>query len=79
MFVERIPNRNSPPAILIRESSRENGKVKRRTRASLSKLPPHAIEAIRLVLKGAQVVADPGQALVIRRALPHVHVQAVRS
>ena len=77
VFVERIPNRNSPPAVLIRESWRENGKVKRRTLANLSKLPPHMIEAIRLVLKGAQVVADPGQAFVIRRALPHGHVQAV--
>ena len=77
VFVERIPNRNSPPAVLIRESWRENGKVKRRTLANLSKLPPHTIEAIRLVLKGAQVVADPGQAFEIRRALPHGHVQAV--
>ena len=77
VFVERIPNRNSPPAILIRESWRENGKIKRRTLANLSKLPPHTIESIRLLLKGAQVVADTRQAFVIERALPHGHVQAV--
>ena len=77
IFVERIPNRSSPPAILIRQSWRENGKIRRRTLANLSKLPPHVIEAVRLLLKGAQVVADPRQAFVIRRALPHGHVRAV--
>ena len=35
MFIARIPNRNSPPAILLRESYRENGKVKTRTLANL--------------------------------------------
>ena len=77
VYVERIPNRDSPPAFLIRQSWRENGKIKRRTLANLSKLPPHTIEAIRLVLKGAQVVADPQKAFVIERALPHGHVQAL--
>ena len=52
MFVATIPNRNSPPAILVRQGYREDGKVKTRTLANLSKLPPEAIEAVRRALKG---------------------------
>jgi transposase len=56
MYIERVPNRNSPPAILLRESYRENGKVRKRTLANLSKLPARVIEQMRLVLNGhAQV------------------------
>ena len=47
MYVATIPNRSSPPAILVREGYREDGKVKNRTLANLSKLPPEAIEAVR--------------------------------
>ena len=77
IYVERIPNRSSPPAILLRQSRREEGKVKRTTLANLSRLPPRLIEDIRLLLKGAQLVADPAQAFTIRRSLPHGHVLAV--
>ena len=77
VYVEQIPNRNSPPAILIRESRREGGKIKRRTLANVSQLPPGVIEGIRQLLKGGLVVADPGEAFLIRRALPHGHVCAV--
>ena len=56
MFIARVPNRNSPPAFLLRESYRENGKVKTRTLANLSKLPPSAIEALKRSLKGEQLV-----------------------
>ena len=77
LYVESIPNRNSRPAILLRESRRESGKVKRRTLANLSRMPPYLVEAIRLVLKGGRVVADPGEAFVIHRALCHGHVCAV--
>ena len=59
LYVESIPNRNSRPAILLRESRRESGKIKRRTLANLSRLPPYLVEAIRLVLKGGRVVAEP--------------------
>ena len=52
MYVETIKNRNSPPAILVRESFRQNGKVRKRTLANLSKLPPGAIEALRRYFKG---------------------------
>ena len=77
LYVESIPNRSSPPAILLRESRQKDGKVKRRTLANLSKLPPHVVEAIRQVLKGAQVMTDPEQAFVLHRSLPHGHVCAV--
>jgi hypothetical protein len=52
MYVAEIPNRSSPPAILIRESFRENGKVKNRTIANISSWPPQRIEALRLLLRG---------------------------
>jgi len=57
MYIATIPNRSSPPAILLREGFREGGKVKNRTLANLSKLPPEAIEAIRRVLKGEHLVS----------------------
>ena len=56
MFIARIPNRNSPPAILLRESYRENGKVKTRTLANLSKLPASAIDVLKRSLKGQSLV-----------------------
>ena len=55
MYIAKIPNRNSPPAMLLRESYREDGRVKNRTLANLSKLPRPAIEALRRVLKGGAV------------------------
>ncbi len=57
MYIEIIPNRNSPPAVLLREGWREGKKVKKRTVANLSKLPMEQIEAIRRVLKGENFVA----------------------
>ena len=77
LYVERIPNRNSPPAILLRESQRIDGKVRRRTLANLSKLPPELVASIRLVLKGGRVFNTPELAFAIRRALPHGHVHAI--
>ena len=52
MYVATIPNRNSPPAILLRESYREGAKVKNRTLANLSHWPAHKIEALRAALRG---------------------------
>ena len=78
MYVERIPNRNSSPAVLLHESWRQDGKVKKRTLANLSKLPPHVIDAIALVLKGGSVIKDSlSNAFDITRSLPHGHVVAV--
>lgn len=76
MFVATVPNRSSPPAILIRESYREGGKVKSRTLANITKLPPNAIEAVRRTLAGERLVpAD--DAFEILRSCPHGHVAAV--
>ena len=50
MFIEIVPNRTSPPAILLRESYREDGKVKKRTLANLSKLPRDVVEGLRSLL-----------------------------
>ncbi len=52
MYITSVPNRNSPPAILLRESYREGGKVKNRTLSNLSHLPERIIELIRKALKG---------------------------
>jgi glucokinase len=57
MYIELIPNRNSPPAVLLRESFREDGKVKKRTLANLSKLPSHVVEGIKMALTGSAVPA----------------------
>lgn len=76
MFIARVPNRNSPPAILLRESYRENGKVKTRTLANLSKLPDAAIEALKLSLKGEQLV-PLDETLEIVASPHHGHVEAV--
>src|SRR5260370_21371190 len=76
MYVERIPNRNSPPAILLRESYRQGDKFKRRTLANLSDWPAAKIEALRRVLGAEAVVPADQQALRLVRSLPHGHVAA---
>jgi hypothetical protein len=57
MFVAKIPNRNSPPTYLLRESYREGGVVKKRTLANLTKLGPDLIAVIQHELKGNKLVA----------------------
>ena len=76
MFIARIPNRNSPPAILLRESYRENGKVKTRTLANLSKLPASAIDVLKRSLKGQSLVPLE-ETLDIVASPHHGHVKAV--
>jgi transposase len=76
MYVETVPNRNSPPAILLRESFREDGQVRKRTLANISDWPAEQIESLRRVLKGETFPCDGG-GLDIRRSLPHGHVAAV--
>ena len=76
MYVERVPNRSSPPAVLLRESYREDGRIKKRTLANLSKLPHEAVEAVRRVLRGEPLV-NPQDAFTLVRSLPHGHVAAV--
>jgi transposase len=78
MYVAVVPNRNSPPAILLRESFRQNGKVHNRTIANLSHWDPAKVDALRAVLKGATVLDTPlPQAFDIIRSRPHGHVAAV--
>lgn len=75
MFIEAVPNRNSPPAVLLRESYRDaNGKAQKRTLANLSKLPAAMIAGVKALLAGGTVV-EP-DALKVERALPHGHVAA---
>jgi Transposase DDE domain len=75
MYIEAIPNRGSPPAILLRESFRDNGRVKKRTLANLSDWPTTLVEGFRTLLKGGVAIAQEG--IGIRRALPHGHAAAV--
>jgi hypothetical protein len=78
MYVVRVPNRGSPPAILLRESYREAGKVKNRTLANLSSWPETKVEALTRVLKGQPPPAAAlDEAFEITRSLPHGHVAAV--
>jgi hypothetical protein len=78
MYVVRVPNRGSPPAILLRESYREDGKVKNRTLANLSSWPEAKVDALSRVLKGQPPpAADLDGAFEIARSLPHGHVAAV--
>lgn len=78
MFIETVPNRNSPPAVLLRESYREGKRVKKRTLANLSQLPAAVIDGLSGLLKGGIVVGTGGgkDGLVIERSLPHGHVGA---
>src|SRR6478672_6140211 len=77
MYVARIPNRGSPPAILLRESYRQGGKVKNRTLANLSHWPEPKVDALARTLKGLPPKLDLSQAFEITRSLPHGHVAAV--
>jgi transposase len=79
MYVATVPNRNSPPAILLRESYREDGKVKTRTLANISHLRPLQIDALRLALAGSlpPVGLPWPDSFLISRSLPHGHAAAV--
>jgi len=78
MYIAVVPNRSSPPAILLRESYRQQGRVKNRTLANLGHWPPEKIEALRQVLKGAGSVGPQlAEAFTITGSRPHGHVAAV--
>jgi hypothetical protein len=77
MYVVKVPNRGSPPAILLRESYREDGKVKNRTLANLSSWPEAKVDALSRVLKGQPPPVALDGAFEITRSLPHGHVAAV--
>ena len=79
MYIEKVPNRNSPPAVLLRESYREGKKVKKRTLANLSKLPDEVVENLKQVLKGATAInpEELNAIFQVARSLPHGHVAVI--
>ena len=77
MYIEAVANRNSPPAVLLRESYREDGKVRKRTLANLSCLSDEVIEGLKVLLRGGVAVANTAEVFSVERSLPHGHVAAV--
>jgi hypothetical protein len=76
MYIDVVPNRNSPPAVLLREAFREAGKVRKRTLANLSSWPPAQVETLRQVLRGQALVPVEGTFETVR-SRAHGHVAAV--
>ena len=77
MYIETVPNRNSPAAVLLREGYREGGKIIKRTLANLSHWDEQLVEHFRLLLKGGVAVESIDAVMTIERTLPHGHVAAV--
>jgi Transposase DDE domain len=77
MYIDVVPNRNSPPAILLRESYRDGNKVRKRTLLNLTDWPGDLVAGFRALLKGGTVIPAGQEALTITRSLPHGHVAAV--
>jgi transposase len=77
MHIEVVPNRGSKPCILLRESYRLGGKVRKRTLANLSKLPPAAIDGLRILLRGGSTVGDLAQSFEVAQSRPYGNVAAV--
>ena len=73
MYIERVPNRNSPPTILLRDSYRQDGKVRKRTLANLSKWPPELIEQFQNLLRGSRTIDKLSEAFEVVRSHPHGH------
>jgi len=78
MYIESIPNRKSPPCILLREDHREGKKVVKKTLANVTKWPKHVVEGLRVLIKGGTVTDLKGGFTIIR-SIPHGHVVAVLS
>lgn len=76
MYIESVPNRNSPPAILLREAWREGKEVHKRTIANLTHWPKPKVEALRRLLKNEPLIS-PKEAFAIEQSLPHGHVEVV--
>ena len=76
MYIETVPNRSSPPAILLREARREGKKIVKRTLANLSHWPGEQVEAFRLLLRGERLV-PAGELFRVERTLLHGHVEAI--
>ena len=76
MYVDVVPNRNSRPAILLREGWREGKRIRKRTIANLTEWPKAKVEALRRLLRDEPLMA-PSDVFVVQRTLPHGHVEAV--
>jgi len=76
MYIDIVPNRNSPPAILLREGERRGKKVHKRTLANLSDWPDEKVEAFRRLLRDEPLVS-PNDFVTTIKTLPHGHVEAV--
>ncbi len=76
MYVETVPNRSSPPAILLREGWREGKKIRKRTLANLSDWPGHKVETLRRLLSDETLVS-PNDLFSTEQTLPHGHVEAI--
>jgi hypothetical protein len=67
MYIESVPNRNSPPAILLRESFRDGAKIKKRTIANLSDWPAELVEGLRTLLKGGTATPADRESIIVRQ------------
>src|SRR5215470_1646536 len=76
MYIDVVPNRNSPPAVLLRVAWREGNKTRKRTLANLSDWPQEKIETFRRMLRDERLVS-PEDLFDTQKTLPHGHVQAV--
>lgn len=76
MYIDTVPNRNSPPAILLRRCWREGKRIRKKTVANMTQWPPGVVDAVRRAIKGEKLVAVD-DVFAIERSLPHGHVDAV--
>lgn len=76
MYIDIVPNRNSPPAILLREAWRDGKKTRKRTIANLTDWPSKKVETLRRLLKNESLVS-PEEAFCVERSIPHGHVEAI--
>lgn len=77
MYIENVPNRNSKPAILLRESYREGNKVLKRTLANLTKWPKPLVDNLKVLIKNKDAVVADKSNFIVEQSLPHGHVEAV--
>src|SRR6202790_2747245 len=76
MHIESVPNRKSHPTILLRESYRADGKVKKRTIANLTNWPEPLVEGLRTLLRGGVALATAGSYAVSNDLLSHSQARA---
>ena len=76
MYIERVPNRNSPPTVLLREAWREGKRIRKRTLANLTHWPSEKLEALTRLLRNEPLVSAQ-DGFIVERSLPHGHVEAI--